>query len=295
MNRIKDIIFLRAHALFFKRWRLRPVALICIFVILMAVALAILAPLLTPYSPTRASLPDVLTPPFWQEGGSWAHPLGTDALGRDMLSRLIFGARISLFIAMTTILLGSVLGGAVGIISGFYGGNVDKVFMRLTDATMSLDVMILALILAATRGPGFTNIFISIGMVLWARWARVIRGEVLSLKERDFIALARIAGCSRLHIMVQHVFPNVLNTIIVLITLQVGWVIVVEAALSFIGAGTPPPIPSWGNMVADGREWINSAWWISAFPGIAIGIIVLSFNLLGDWLRDTIDPKLRQV
>lgn len=227
--------------------------------------------------------------------GSWAHPLGTDGLGRDMLTRLIFGARASLIVVATTIALGAVLGVTIGIISGFFGGKLDVVLMRLTDAVLSLDVMILALMLTAAWRPSFINMLIPIAMVIWARWARVIRGEVLSLKERDFIALARIAGCSRLQIMVSHIVPNVLSTIMVLISLQVGWVIIVEAALSFVGAGTPPPTPSWGNMVADGREWITTAWWVSTLPGIAIGLVVLSFNLFGDWLRDTLDPKLRQV
>ena len=270
-------------------------AWLCIVILLFFAILAIFANVITPYSPVKTSLPETFMPPFWQEGGKWAHPLGTDALGRDMLARIIYGARVSLAVAFVALGLGAVLGVAVGVISGFLGGRVDLVLMRLTDAMLCIDVIILALILAAFRGASFANILICVAIVIWARWSRVIRAEVLSLKEQEFVALARVAGVSELQIMVQHILPNVFNTVLVMISLQVGWVIIVEASLSFIGAGIPPPVPSWGNMVADGREWIVTAWWISFFPGLAIMLVVLAFNLFGDWLRDALDPKLRQV
>ena len=167
--------------------------------------------------------------------------------------------------------------------------------MRITDATLSFPIVLLALILAVTAGPSFGNVVLAIAVILWARYARVIRGEVLTLMEQDFVAQSRIVGCGPWRLITRHLFPNTLNTLIVLLTLQVGYVIIVEASLSFLGAGIPPPAPAWGSMIADGREFITTAWWVSFFPGLAILLVVLAFNLLGDWLRDTLDPRLRQV
>jgi peptide/nickel transport system permease protein len=183
----------------------------------------------------------------------------------------------------------------VGLVAGYYGGRVDAVLMRLTDATMSFPVILLALILAVTVGPSFANVVIAIAVILWARYARVIRGQVLTLMELDFIAQARIAGAGAWRVISRHLLPNTLNTLVVLVTLQIGYVIIVEASLSFLGAGIPPPTPAWGSMIAEGREFVTSAWWVSFFPGLAIMLVVLAFNLLGDWLRDTLDPKLRQL
>ena len=167
--------------------------------------------------------------------------------------------------------------------------------MRMTDATMSFPVILLALILAVTVGPSFTNVVVAIAVILWARYARVIRGQVLTLMQLDFVAQARIAGAGAWRIITRHLLPNTLNTLVVLVTLQIGYVIIVEASLSFLGAGIPPPTPAWGSMIAEGREFVTSAWWVSLFPGLAILLVVLAFNLLGDWLRDTFDPKLRQL
>jgi peptide/nickel transport system permease protein len=231
----------------------------------------------------------------WDEGGSWDYPLGTDHLGRDVLTRVIYGARVSLSAGVLTVLLAGLVGAAIGLLSGFYGGRIDTVLMRAADSTLAFPIILFALILAVTMGPSFLNVISAIAIVLWARYARVIRGEVLSLKERDFVSQARITGCSARRIMVFHLFPNMLNTLIVLLTLQVGYVILVEASLSFLGAGIPPPTPAWGSMVAEGRDYITRAWWVSFFPGAAIMLVVLSLNLLGDWVRDTLDPKLRQV
>jgi peptide/nickel transport system permease protein len=250
---------------------------------------------LTVESPTLPSLTDRLQPPFWKEGGSLAHPLGTDPLGRDILTRLMFGARISLLVAFFTLLLGGMGGAMIGLYFGYMRGKIDTVIMRIADATLAFPIILLAILVVSTIGASLVNVIYAIAMVLWARYARIIRGEVLVLKEQDFVAKARVVGCSHFRIMVVHLFPNVVNTLIVLLTLQVGWVIIVEASLSFLGAGVPPPTPAWGSMVSDGRDYIIDAWWVFLFPGLAIMLVVLAFNLLGDWLRDKLDPKLQNV
>ncbi|HET7341372.1 MAG TPA: ABC transporter permease, partial [Methylomirabilota bacterium] len=234
-------------------------------------------------------------PPAWQDGGSRAHPLGTDALGRDMLSRLVYGARVSLTAAACALLAGGGVGLAVGIVAGYAGGRVDAALMRVVDATLSFPTILIALLLAVSLGQGLRTIVLAIALIIWARFARVVRGEVLAVKARDFVALARVHGCSGGRIMAVHILPNVTNTFMVLLTLHIGFVIIVEASLSFLGAGIPPPTPSWGQMVADGRSYIASAWWISVVPGAAIMLVVLAFNLFGDWLRDWLDPRLRQM
>ena len=256
---------------------------------------AALANLLTSYSPTDISLSNRLHPPFWEKGGSLAHPLGTDPMGRDLLTRMIFGARVSLMIAILSLLVGGGIGAILGLIAGYYGGRLDAFVMRVVDTTMAFPIILFAILLVVALGGSLVTTVIAVSLVLWARYARVIRGEVLSLRERDFIAQARIAGCSSARIILVHLFPNILNTLVVLLSLQVGWVIIVEASLSFLGAGIPPPTPTWGSMIAEGRDYIATAWWISFFPGLAILATVLSFNLFGDWLRDALDPKLRQM
>ena len=259
------------------------------------VVVALLAPLLSLGNPHEQSLRKRFRPPVWEERGTWEHPLGTDRLGRDMLSRIIWGARVSLAAGVVTVLLASAFGAAVGLVAGYYGGRVDVALMRFTDATMSFPVILLALILAVTVGPSFTNVVVAIAVILWARYARVIRAQVLTLMQLDFIAQSRIAGAGGWRIITRHLFPNTLNTLVVLVTLQIGYVIIVEASLSFLGAGIPPPTPAWGSMISEGREYVTSAWWASFFPGLAILLVVLAFNLIGDWLRDTLDPKLRQL
>ncbi|PYM99389.1 MAG: peptide ABC transporter permease [Candidatus Rokuibacteriota bacterium] len=275
------------------RGRRRP--LFSLTIIAVFVLVAVLAEVLSPGDPAEQSLGLRFTPPVWDEKGTWAHVLGTDGLGRDMLSRIIWGARVSLTAGVLTVLLASAFGAAVGLVAGYYGGRVDAILMRITDATMSFPVILLALILAVTVGPSFVNVVIAIAVILWARYARVMRGQVLTLMELDFITQSRIAGASAWRIIVRHLLPNTLNTLVVLITLQIGYVIIVEASLSFLGAGIPPPTPAWGSMIAEGRDFITRAWWVSGLPGVAILLVVLAFNLLGDWLRDTLDPKLRQL
>ena len=274
---------------------LRRAPVIPLAIIGLIVFTATFAPLLTPYSTTKPSLAERLTPPVWHAEGSWDHPLGTDALGRDMATRLMFGGRVSMLVAILTLILGGGIGTAIGLFAGYYGGRLDSVLMRIADSTLAFPIILFAILLVVTLGASMANVVIAIALVLWARYARVIRGEVLALRERDFIARARVAGCSDLRILLVHLFPNTANTLLVLLTLQVGWVIIVEASLSFLGAGIPPPTPAWGAMVADGREYVDTAWWVSAFPGVAIMLTVIAFNLVGDWLRDALDPKLRQV
>jgi ABC-type dipeptide/oligopeptide/nickel transport system permease subunit len=256
---------------------------------------AIFAPWLAPRSPLEGSLGDRLIPPIGMENARSEHPLGTDRLGRDTLSRLLYGARISLSVSVVGIILTGTLGGFIGLVAGFLGGWVDTLLMRLVDISLSLPGILIAVLLSVVFEPSFKNVIIVVVFLLWPSYARLVRGETLSLKHQEFVALARIAGCSPLTIMFRHIVPNLLPSILVLATLHVGYVIVLEAALSFLGVGIPPPTPSWGVMVADGRGLIEQAWWVSILPGIAILVTVLSLNILGDWVRDRLDPKLRQV
>jgi peptide/nickel transport system permease protein len=280
------------------RWRLaalRRVPVVSLSIITLMVLTAMLANVLTPYSPVDISLPERLRPPFWEHGGSLAHPLGTDPMGRDLLTRMIYGARISLLVGLLGLCIGGGVGAALGLIAGYAGGRVDAFLMRATDIALSFPIILFAILLVVILGGSLLTVVLAVALVLWARFARVIRGEALSIKERDFVAQARIAGSSPMRIIVVHLFPNVLNTLVVLLSLQVGWVIIVEASLSFLGAGVPPPTPTWGSMIAEGRDYIASAWWVSFFPGLAILVTVLAFNLFGDWLRDALDPTLRQL
>jgi peptide/nickel transport system permease protein len=253
------------------------------------------APFLTPHSPLEGSLGDRLAPPIGFDGAKAGHPLGTDRHGRDTLSRLLHGARISLLVSVVGITLTGALGTFIGLLAGFLGGWTETLLMRLVDISLSLPGILIAVLLSVVFEPSFTNVIIVVVFLLWPSYARLVRGETLAIKQHEFVALARIAGCSNVTIMFRHIVPNLLPSILVLATLHVGYVIVLEAALSFLGVGLPPPTPSWGVMVADGRGLIEQAWWISILPGIAILVTVLSLNILGDWVRDRLDPKLRQV
>ena len=274
-----------------RRYPLVPLALLTFLLVIPAV----LAPQVAPHDPLRGSLANRLKAPAWQAGGSLEYPLGTDKLGRDILSRIIHGARVSLAVSLVAILVGGVIGTGLGLVAGYFGRWLDSLIMRLVDISLSLPTILLALVLVAAVGPSFGTVIGVLVVLLWARYARLVRAETLSIKERDYIARARVAGASHRRIMVRYIFPNVVNSLIVLATLQVGYVILLESALSFLGAGLPRPTPAWGLMVADGRELIVTAWWVSMFPGLAIMLTVLSLNLLGDWLRDHLDPKLRNV
>ena len=274
---------------------LKGAPLIPLFIIVVFILSAILADLITFHDAHKVSLPNRLIPPFWQDGGTFSHPLGTDPLGRDVLTRIIYGTRVSVIIAGAALTIGGGFGTLVGLTAGFYGGKVDTLLMRLADITLAFPLILFAILLVMVIGPSMMNVIVAISLVLWARYARVIRGEVLGLMQRDFIARARVSGASDWRIMMRHLLPNVMPTLIVLLTLQVGWVIIVEASLSFLGAGIPPPTPAWGSMLADGREYVSTAWWVTTAPGIAIMLVVLAFNLSGDWLRERLDPKQRSI
>jgi len=274
-----------------KRYPVVPVAILVFFLLIPA----IFAPLVAPHDPLKGSLSKRLKPPVWAEGGSIEYPLGTDKMGRDLLSRMIYGARISLLVSFMAVVVGGSMGTTLGLISGYFGGKIDALIMRLVDITLSLPTILLALVLVSALGPSFGTVITVIALIIWARYARQARAETLTVREQDFVARARVAGASHLRIMVRYIFPNIVNTLVVLATLQVGAIILLESTLSFLGVGIPRPTPAWGVMVADGRELIVTAWWVSMFPGIGIMLTVLSLNLFGDWLRDHLDPKLKHV
>ena len=274
-----------------RRLPLIPIGLILVLLVIPAA----FADVIAPHDPTAGGLSQRYIPPVWEAGGTSNHILGTDRIGRDVLSRIIHGSRVSVKVSIIGIFLGGAIGITLGLMAGYFGGKLDMVVMRLVDITLSIPSILFALVLAAAIGAGLTTVLIVIGYILWAYYARQVRGEVLSIRESDYIARAQVTGASHARIIYRHVFPNVINTIIVLATLQVGFVILLEASLSFLGVGIQRPEPAWGLMVADGREVIVSFWWVSLFPGLAIMLTVLSLNLLGDWLRDRLDPKLKQL
>lgn len=256
---------------------------------------AIFAPYLAPHNPTEGDLMRRSIPPVWMERGTWEHVLGTDRFGRDVLSRIIYGTRISLAVSLIAIGVAGSVGTMLGLISGYRGGLIDALLMRLTDIGLSLPTILIAVVLVAVSEPSFRNVILVIALLLWPRFARQVRGETLAIKEQDFVALAVVAGRSSAWIISRHIFPNVVPTLLVICTLQVGYVILLEGSLSFLGVGVPPPNPAWGLMIADGRGFLATAWWISLFPGLAMLFTVLAVNLMGDWLRDRLDPKLRQI
>jgi peptide/nickel transport system permease protein len=266
-----------------------------VIILSLLILTAIFAPLLAPYLPNDTALTEQLRPPVWLKGGSSAHILGTNNLGQDILSRLIYGSRVSLSVSLLVILITASVGTLIGIISGYSGGRVDAVLMRITDISLSFPSILIALLLAVILGPSFSTVVLALSIFGWAGYARLIRGESLRLRQADFVSQARITGSSSIRIMTKHIFPNVINPLIVISTLQIGMVILAESALSYLGAGIPANDASWGSMVSDGRNIIDLAWWVSFFPGLAIGLVVLSGNFLGDWLRDKLDPRLRQL
>jgi peptide/nickel transport system permease protein len=256
---------------------------------------AIFAPLLAPYDPIKVAMREKLAPPFFMDGGSMSHILGTDHLGRDVLSRVIYGARVSLSVSIMVIAITATIGTLIGIAAGYLGGRTEDLLMRVTDISLAFPGLLLAMLLSVSLGPGYWTVVFALSILGWAGYSRMIRGEAMRVRGSDFVAQAQIVGASPFRIMLRHIFPNVVNSLIVIMTLMVGAMILAESALSYLGIGIPAPMPSWGSMVADGRNEIDRAWWISTFPGLCIGLVVLSGNFLGDWLRDKLDPRLRQI
>lgn len=254
--------------------------------------MAIFAPFIAPHDPNKGNLLERLKPPCWAEGGSTNHLLGTDTLGRDMLSRTIFGSRISFLIGFVVVALTSSIGAAIGLVSGYFGGRIDAVIQRFVDMLLAFPQLILALAIMAVLGPGIKNIILALVYKGWVTSCRVVRGDVLVVREESYVEAARAMGASNWHILIRSLLPNVMASIIVVASLSIGTVILLEASLSFLGLGVQPPTPTWGGMVANGRNYIFRAWWITTFPGICILLLVMGFNLMGQGLRDTFDPKL---
>ena len=268
-----------------QRWPKLPMLIMGVILIC-----AIFAPLLAPHNPTEVSLLNSRIAP----GEDWNYPLGTDTLGRDMLSRMIFGAQTAAKISLLALIVGTLIGTSVGLVSGYRGGTVDAILMRTADVALGFPTILVALIVVVILGAGIESIVLAMVVTIWARFARMIRGDVLAVKEQDFVTLARIAGVSTVMIIIRHIFPNTINTLMVVASILVGQVILLEASLSFLGLGLEPGAAAWGIMVAEGRSVILKLWWLSLFPGLAITILVLALNFFGDWLRDTLDPKLRR-
>ena len=276
-----------------RRQRDRLVVL-ALAVVVASAALAALAPALAPADPVRNDLLARLAPPAWVDGGSLQHPLGTDTLGRDVVSRLLYGARVSLVVGFSSVLLAGALGLGLGLVAGYYGGRLDDVLMRLGDVQLAFPALVLAIAVLAIVGSGLLNLVLVLGVTGWVTYARIARGETLSLRHREFVEGARALGAGDAAILWRHVLPNVLPSITVVATFSVARTIIAEASLSFLGLGIPAPAPSWGAMLDEGRNYLTTGWWLALFPGLAILIVVLGINLVGDWLRDALDPRVER-
>lgn len=256
---------------------------------------AVLAPVLAPHDPLEADVTQRLRPPAWAERGTAANLLGTDQLGRDVLSRTIYGARVSLLVGITAVLISGVLGIVLGVVSAFRGGRLDTLIMRIADVQLAFPFILLAIAVVAVVGGGLLNVILILGVTGWVSYGRVVRSQVLSVQEKEYVEAARAIGSPALLVIGRHILPNVMTPVIVLATFNVASYMVAEASLTFLGLGVQPGIPSWGNMLADGREYIRAGWWMAVFPGLALVLTVLSINLLGDWLREYLDPRLRHL
>lgn len=279
----------RSRAL--RRFVRNPAALFGGLVLIVVIGAAAGAPYIAPHDAAKQSLVRRFTPPIWAAGGHAAHLLGTDQVGRDIFSRIIHGARISLAVGVSAVIVSLVVGVALGLVSGYLGGRVDSVIMTVVDVTLSFPQLLLALAFVAALGPSLVTIVVVLGLTGWERYARVVRAEVLALREKDFVEAARAMGASTPRMVVRHVLPNTFSSIIVLSTLQVAQAILQESALSFLGVGSGRTYPTWGQMIALGRDFVSVAWWLPTFPGLAILVTVLAINLVGDRLRDALDPR----
>lgn len=273
----------------------RPPAIFGMICILIVVAFAIFPQVFSPLDPVDQDLTRHMKSPGFTDAAGKVYHLGTDEQGRDILSRIIWGSRISLIVGIAAVFFSGMIGITIGIVAGYFGGWIDTVISRIIDTALAVPFILLAISLVAILGPSLQNIILVISLRTWIVYARVVRGEVLSLKENEFIVGARAAGCGTVRILIVYLFPNVISTTIVIATLYLGRMIIIESALSFLGLGVPPPTPTWGGMLADGRAFLDTAWWISLFPGIVLMLTVLSVNLLGDWLRDVLDPRMKRL
>ncbi|MGG0737598.1 ABC transporter permease [Niallia taxi] len=262
-------------------------------IVLFTIIIAILAPLLAPYDPGKVAPLMRLKPPMWMEGGSIEHILGTDNLGRDILSRILYGSRVSLIVGIGAVLVSGLIGAVLGLLAGFYGGWINAIIMRTADAFLAIPTILLMLVVLAVVGPGLSTLIFVIGITNWVSYARVVRGEVLSIKEREFIKSVVAIGARKSRIIFLHILPNVISSFIIISGMSVATTIVLEASLSFLGLGIKSPAVSWGGMLSDGRQYVATAWWVATFPGLAITITVLGVIFLGDWLRDMLDPRLK--
>jgi peptide/nickel transport system permease protein len=258
----------------------------------LTVLVAVFAPVVAPHPPARVALADRLTPPAFA-GGTWTHPLGTDSLGQDLLSRIIYGARVSLLVGISAVVISGALGVTLGLISGYSGGLPDDVIMRVAEIQLAFPAILLYIAAMATLGPGLGKIILVIGIVGWVSYARVERGVVLAVREHEYVTAARALGASTRLILWRHILPNTMAPMIIVASFSLATTVITEASLSFLGLGVPPSVPSWGSLLADGRDYLRQGWWITTFPGLAIMATVLSINLIGDWLRDVLDPRLK--
>lgn len=271
-----------------------PGALLSALILTAMVFSGLFAPLVSPHDPVAQNATRRLLPPVWAEKGSAENLLGTDHLGRDILSRMIFGSRVSLMVGASAVVVSGLIGVGLGLLSGYYGRWVDAILMRLADIQLGVPTLVLALAIVAVLGPGLRNMILVLGLTGWVTYGRLVRSESLTIKELDYVQGARALGASDLRIMFRHVMPNVMHSVIVVATFEFARMIINEASLSFLGLGVPPPTPTWGGMVADGRTYIYNAWWVSTIPGFAIILTVLAANIFGDWVRDMLDPQLRR-
>ncbi|HUP37560.1 MAG TPA: ABC transporter permease [Candidatus Limnocylindria bacterium] len=276
-----------------RRLARRRTALFGMLVVLAVMLAAVAAPLVAPFDPLEQDIGQRLREPGWQDEQGRVHPLGTDHLGRDILSRVVFGSRIALLVGLAAVVISGVLGMLIGLVAGYFGGRLDDFLMRLADIQLAFPFILLAIAVIGVLGPSLRNIIIVIGVSSWVVYARVVRGEVLSIREREYVHAAVALGSRPWRVLMTHVLPNTFTPWLVVATLDMARVIVIESALSFLGLGVQPPTPTWGGMLADGRVYLSTAWWLATFPGLAILVTVLGINLLGDGLRDTLDPRLK--
>lgn len=277
------------------RLLIRDRAALCgIAVFALVLLAAVIGPWIYPYNPLQQNLAQRLMPPFWYSEEGECHIAGTDQLGRDILSRLLLGARISLLVGFSAVLISGSLGTFFGLLAGYSGGGMDRVITRMADAQLAIPNILFAIAVMAVLGPELRNLILVLGLTGWVAYARIVRSSVLTVREREYVVAARSVGTSNARILLRHVLPNSIDSVIVIASSQLAWMIIAEASLSFLGLGVPPPNPTWGNMLADGRTYLTTAWWLATFPGLALTVTILAINLVSDWARDLLDPRLRR-